>query len=93
MKIGKKSFNYQKPILKRRLKQRQIEMHPMLVSNLELLRHILDEISFVLTASSNKEKEVVINDPVLSRAIIRSLEIIEEASAKLHCPSGLQLCP
>lgn len=55
----------------------------MLPSNLELLRHIHDEISFVLDAVNGKEKDIVINDPVLSRAIIRSLEIIGEASAKI----------
>jgi uncharacterized protein with HEPN domain len=55
----------------------------MLPSNFELLRHIHDEISFVLNAVANKDKESVINDPVLSRAIIRSLEIIGEASNKL----------
>lgn len=55
----------------------------MLPSNLELLRHIFDEISFVLDAVKGRDKESVINDPVLSRAIIRSLEIIGEASNKL----------
>lgn len=38
-------------------------------SNLELLQHIADEINFVLEATANKEKELVINDPILSRAI------------------------
>lgn len=56
----------------------------MLPSNIELLRHILDEVSFILNATSGKEKELVVNDPVLSRAIIRSLEIIGEASTKVH---------
>ncbi|WEK20515.1 MAG: DUF86 domain-containing protein [Candidatus Pedobacter colombiensis] len=56
----------------------------MLPSNIELLNHILDEISFVLNAVKGKEKDFVINDPVLSRAIIRSLEIIGEASAKVE---------
>lgn len=55
----------------------------MLLSNIELLNHILDEVSFVLNAVKGKEKDFVINDPVLSRAIIRSLEIIGEASAKV----------
>nr|WP_197492249.1 HepT-like ribonuclease domain-containing protein [Arachidicoccus sp. BS20] len=54
----------------------------MLPSNLELLKHIADEISFVLKATDGKDKETVINDPVLSRAVIRSLEIIGEASNK-----------
>ena len=55
----------------------------MLPSNIELLQHIAEEISFMLNATESKHKEIVINDPVLSRAIIRSLEIIGEASAKL----------
>lgn len=55
----------------------------MLPSNLDLLRHIADEISFVLDETNGKDKETVINDRVLSRAIIRSLEIVGEASNKL----------
>lgn len=55
----------------------------MLPSSLELLRHILEEASFILDATEGKEKENVVNDPVLSRAIIRSLEIIGEASNKV----------
>lgn len=42
----------------------------MLISNLELLKHISDEVSFVLDAISLKDKETVIEDPVLSRAIV-----------------------
>jgi len=52
-------------------------------SNFKLLQHISDEISFILDATSNKGKDAVFNDPVLSRAIVRSLEIIGEASNKL----------
>lgn len=55
----------------------------MLLSNIELLKHILEEISFILNAVKEKDKDLVVNDPVLSRAIIRSLEIIGEASAKV----------
>ncbi len=55
----------------------------MLPSNLELLNHILDKISFVLTATAGKDKEIVITDPILSRAVIRSLEIIGEVCTKL----------
>jgi len=55
----------------------------MLVSNLELLRHIRDEVDFVLLATNNKTKEEVTEDAVLSRAVIRSLEIVGEASKKL----------
>ena len=55
----------------------------MLPSELELLKHITDEIAFVLSTTEGKDKETVVNDPVLSRAIIRSLEIIGEACTKL----------
>jgi uncharacterized protein with HEPN domain len=52
----------------------------MLPSNIELLKHIIDEVSFILDAVKEKNKEAVVDDPVLSRAIIRSLEIIGEAT-------------
>ncbi|MGS2760799.1 HepT-like ribonuclease domain-containing protein [Sinomicrobium sp. M5D2P9] len=55
----------------------------MLLSNIELLKHIQDEILFVLKTTSGKNKDEFISDPVLSRAVIRSLEIIGEASTKL----------
>ncbi|WP_285059146.1 HepT-like ribonuclease domain-containing protein [Pedobacter ginsengisoli] len=37
----------------------------------------------LLTTVKGEDKEFVIGDPVLSRAIIRSLEIVGEASTKL----------
>jgi uncharacterized protein with HEPN domain len=52
-------------------------------SNLDLLRHINDEVIFILESTANKEKDELISDKVLSRAIIRSLEIIGEAAKKL----------
>lgn len=55
----------------------------MLPSNLELLRHILDETTFILSATISKSDDQIVNDPILSRAIIRSLEIIGEASTKV----------
>lgn len=55
----------------------------MFPSNIELLKHILEEVSFVISSTKEKAKETVINDPILSRAIVRSLEIIGEASAKV----------
>lgn len=55
----------------------------MLNSNLELLRHIKDEVDFVLSYTAGKSQEEVMDDEVLCRAIIRSLEIIGEASKKL----------
>jgi len=55
----------------------------MLPSNRELLLHILDEVKFILTGTQHKHKDEVIYDPILSRALIRSLEIIGEAATKL----------
>jgi uncharacterized protein with HEPN domain len=55
----------------------------MLASNLELVQHILVETAFIILHTNNKTKEDVINDDVLCRAVVRSLEIIGEASKKL----------
>lgn len=55
----------------------------MFLSDLELLRHINDEINFVLTAVDGKDKDAVIYDQVLCRALVRSMEIIGEASKKV----------
>jgi uncharacterized protein with HEPN domain len=55
----------------------------MSVSNLELLRHIEEEIGFILQHTAGKSKGEVFADAVLSRAIVRSLEIIGEASRKI----------
>jgi len=52
-------------------------------SNIELLKHILEETVFVLDPTIGKSKKDVINDPILSRALVRSLEIIGEASNKV----------
>ena len=55
----------------------------MSASNLELVRHILVETTFILQHTEQKSKEEFINDEVLSRAVVRSLEIIGEATKKL----------
>jgi uncharacterized protein with HEPN domain len=55
----------------------------MLHSNIELVKHFLDETNFILNAVHGKHLDEVVTEPVLSRAIIRSLEIIGEASAKI----------
>ncbi|MDQ3845444.1 MAG: DUF86 domain-containing protein [Bacteroidota bacterium] len=54
----------------------------MLASDKELLRHIQEELHFILHYTNDKTKEEMVNDPVLRRAIIRSLEIIGEAAKK-----------
>lgn len=55
----------------------------MSLANRDLLRNIFDEATFIVTYTSGKPKEEVSTDPVLSRAITRSLEIIGEASRKI----------
>jgi uncharacterized protein with HEPN domain len=55
----------------------------MSLADRALLQNILDEADFILTYTAGKPKEEISSDPVLSRAIIRSLEIIGEASRKL----------
>jgi len=55
----------------------------MFPSNIELLKHILEETSFVLDSTIGKTKDDVINEPILSRAWVRSLEIVGEASNKI----------
>lgn len=55
----------------------------MYPSQLEFLRHILDECSFLIKVSEGKTQQEIIHDEVLSKAIIRSLEIIGEATKKL----------
>jgi len=55
----------------------------MLASNLELLRHIASETAFVFKYTQGKTKEDFLSDDLLCHAIVRSLEIIGEASKKV----------
>jgi len=50
---------------------------------IEYLRHILDECHFILTATSGVTKDQLLEDEVMKRAVVRSLEIIGEASKKI----------
>jgi uncharacterized protein with HEPN domain len=54
----------------------------MSYNNLELIRHLLDEVAFILQHTKGRTKEETVQDAVLSRAIVRSLEIIGEAARK-----------
>ena len=56
----------------------------MSASNLELVRHIVIETTFILQHTENKTKDQVIDDEVLCRAVVRSIEIIGEASKKIE---------
>lgn len=49
----------------------------------EYLRHILDECTYIISVSSDLEYDVFLNDETLKRAIVRSLEIIGEATKKI----------
>jgi uncharacterized protein with HEPN domain len=49
----------------------------------EFLRHMLDESSFIIEVVKNKTKEDITSDATLNRALIRSLEIIGEASKRV----------
>jgi uncharacterized protein with HEPN domain len=61
----------------------------MLPSTIEFLKHILDEVNFLMAESANIGFDEFINDDVLTRAFSRSLEIIGEAVKKL--PNDLRL--
>ena len=50
---------------------------------IEYFHHILDECNFILATTSNMTKEQLIDNEVMKRAIVRSLEIIGEASKKI----------
>ena len=50
---------------------------------LERLLHIRDEVDFLQSCRINYTTEQIIHDPVVSRAVVRSLEIIGEASKHL----------
>ena len=55
----------------------------MFPSDNDLLHHILEESNFILLNTIDKRLENILKDNILNRAIIRSLEIIGEASKKL----------
>ena len=55
-------------------------MHPSLT---EFLYHIKDEIQFCTKETEGLNFETFQDDPVLTRAVVRSLEIIGEACKKL----------
>src|SRR6185437_14852938 len=56
-------------------------MHP---SQVEFLNHILDECKYLLRESNNLSYDEFFQDERLTRAVCRSLEIIGEASSKIH---------
>jgi uncharacterized protein with HEPN domain len=49
----------------------------------EFLRHILDECSYIISVSENLSYEDFLEDETLKRAVVRSLEIVGEATKKI----------
>jgi uncharacterized protein with HEPN domain len=49
----------------------------------EYLRHILDECTFIISVSHDLSKNDFLDNETLKRAVVRSLEIIGEASKKI----------
>lgn len=49
----------------------------------DYLRHIVDEADFLLSSSKGLTLEQYLSDPLLTRAFVRSIEIIGEAVKKL----------
>ncbi|HSU15016.1 MAG TPA: HepT-like ribonuclease domain-containing protein [Longimicrobium sp.] len=49
----------------------------------EYLRHMLVEIDFLLDQTRTRSQDDVLADPVLRRAIVRSIEIIGEAARQV----------
>lgn len=47
------------------------------------LKHIADECSYLLSVSNNLSKDDILDDETLKRAVVRSLEIIGEATKKI----------
>ena len=50
---------------------------------IEFLRHIADECTYLLSVNNNLSKEEFLGNETLKRAVVRSLEIIGEATKKI----------
>ena len=50
---------------------------------IDYLRHIADECSYIISVSRELSKDELLDDETLKRAIVRSLEIIGEATKKI----------
>ena len=52
-------------------------------SLLDFLRHIEHECDYLVRLSAGRDRSALLEDPTISRAIVRSLEVIGEAVKKL----------
>jgi uncharacterized protein with HEPN domain len=55
----------------------------MSTSSLEYLRHIRDEADFLAGIASGLDCDAFLSDEVLKRAVVRSLEVVGEATRKV----------
>lgn len=49
----------------------------------EYLQHILDEAEFLVEQTRSRTRDDVLQDPVLRRAVVRSIEVIGEAAKQI----------
>lgn len=59
----------------------------------EFLRHIQDECSYLISVSENLDFNLFVEDETLKRAVVRSLEIIGEATKNSLPILGLTTLP
>jgi uncharacterized protein with HEPN domain len=50
---------------------------------IEFLKHIADECTYLLSISKGLSKDTFLDDETLKRAVVRSLEIVGEATKKI----------
>ena len=50
---------------------------------IEFLKHIADECTYLISVNKNLTKDEFLDDETLKRAVVRSLEIIGEATKKI----------
>lgn len=55
----------------------------MSLSQLDFIRHILDEVVFIEGAMKNKSLDNIETDLILQKAVVRSIEVIGEATKRL----------
>ena len=56
---------------------------------IEFLKHIADECTYLISVNKNLSKDDFLDDETLKRAVVRSLEIIGEATKKI--PADLKV--
>ena len=56
----------------------------MSLSQLDFLRHILDEVVFIEAAMKNKSMNDIETDLILQKAVVRSIEVIGEATKRIN---------